>query len=216
MLNRSLNSAALTSLKSGAAATAVITQSGGTRTAALVPRRLDDIDTRILVELQRDGRITFQRLSELVGLSPRPCLERVRRLERERLIIGYTTRVDIRRLVNAVIVLMRVVVKQGREIRCRFEQRIRNSSEVLECFEVSGTFDYMVKVACPTLTAYQELTDAWIDDPSLNVERIESNIVLRSAKDSGIYPVQIAQATSKEARSERNDGAVSGNIMSYR
>ena len=165
---------------------------GRDRRSVMVYRRLDHTDLRILAELQWDGRITFQQLSEIVGLSPRPCLERVRRLERARIIIGYTTRVDIRRLMNVVVVVAQIRVKQGREIRSRFEQRLRSSPEVLECFEVSGVFDYIVKVACASLAAYQELKESWINDPSLHVMRIESNIALRAAKEGGIYPVQIA------------------------
>jgi DNA-binding Lrp family transcriptional regulator len=162
--------------------------------SAPVAKRLDEIDLRILAELQRDGRITFQRLSELVGLSPRPCLERVRRLERAHIVLGYTTRVDLRRLVSVVAVVAQVAIKQGRGIRARFEQRIRSCPEVVECFEVSGVFDYIIKVVCPDLESYKRLIESWINDPSLPVERIESNIVLRAAKDGGVYPVSIAAA----------------------
>ena len=163
-----------------------------TPTRSVVAKRLDDIDMRILSTLQRDGRITFQELSEIVGLSPRPCLERVRRLERERFITGYTARIDTKRLVNLVVVLVLMHVKQGRDIRPRFEQRMRNCPEVLECFELCGQFDYILKVACPSLAAYHELTESWINDASLHVERIESNIVLRAAKDGTSYPVELA------------------------
>jgi len=167
---------------------------GGALLRTMVAKRLDDIDMRILAALQRDGRITFQKLSEVVGLSPRPCLERVRRLERERFITGYAARIDMRRLVNLVVVLVQMHVRQGRDYRPRFEQRMRNCPEVLECFELSGRFDYIVKVACPSLGAYQELTEGWLNDPSLHIERIESNIVLRSAKDDAIYPIELAQS----------------------
>lgn len=161
----------------------------------MASKRVDEIDLRILAALQRDGRITFQQLSEQVGLSPRPCLERVRRLERERVITGYTTRVDIGHLGSIMIIIVQLHVKQGREIRARFEQRIRSCREVLECFEVSGVFDYVVKVACTSVAAYQELTESWINDASMHVERIESNIVLRTAKDNAVYPIEIAEST---------------------
>lgn len=154
-------------------------------------RRFDETDMRILTELQRDGRITFQHLSEIVGLSPRPCLERVRRLERDGIITGYTARVDITRLVNTVIVIAQIIVKQGREPRVRFERRIQSCPEVIECFEVSGAFDYAVKVMCAGIDAYQQLSEAWINDPSMQVERIESNVVLRPAKDNGVYPIAV-------------------------
>jgi DNA-binding Lrp family transcriptional regulator len=153
-------------------------------------RRLDAIDLKILAELQSDGRITFQRLSEQVGLSPRPCLERVRRLEREKILLQYTARVDIRKLAEMVVVVAQVsLTKQGREIRNAFEQHVRSRNEILECFEVSGAFDYVIKIACPSLAHYQKMSESWLDDASLNVGRVVSNIVLRSVRDDTVYPV---------------------------
>jgi len=159
-------------------------------------RRFDEIDLRILTELQRDGRITFQHLAQIVGLSPRPCLERVRRLEREGVITGYTARVDVTHFANTVIVIAQILVRQGRDIRGRFEQRMHSCTEVVECFEVSGAFDYIAKVVCPSIDSYRELTDAWINDTAMHVERIESHVVLRPAKDDEVYPVAIAEPQS--------------------
>jgi len=156
----------------------------------MTARRLDAIDLKILVELQRDARMTFQKLSQLVGLSPRPCLERVRRLEREKILRGYAARVDVRKLADVVVVFAQIsLAKQGREVRSSFEQHMRKRPEVLECFEVSGPFDYLVKIVCPSLVAYQKLSEAWLDDPAMNVGRIVTNIVLRPVRDEGIYPV---------------------------
>lgn len=162
------------------------------RAANSVHKTLDDIDIRIVVELQRDGRVTFQKLSDIVGLSRRACMQRVRRLEREHFIIGYTARLDLRRLADFVVVVAQICLRQGREARCRFEQRIRSCPEVLECLAVGGTFDYIVKVVSQSLSAYQELKDAWIDDPAMHVERIESNIVLQSPKEIAVYPITVA------------------------
>ncbi|HEY8508713.1 MAG TPA: Lrp/AsnC family transcriptional regulator [Steroidobacteraceae bacterium] len=164
----------------------------------MTQRRPDGIDLRILSELQRDARITYQHLSELVQLSPRPCLERVRRLEREKIIQAYTTRVDVRRLVDVVVVVAQIsLAKQGREMRAAFEQSMRAREEVLECFEVSGPFDYVVKIVSPSLAAYQKLSESWLDDSSMNISRIVSNIVLRPVKDETIYPVTLAQTSDK-------------------
>jgi len=181
---------AVRELRPGASSSAVSPQTSRFTAA----KRLDEIDLRILGALQRDGRITFRRLSELVGLSTRPCLERVRRLERARIVVGYTTRVDLRRLVSVVTVIAQVVVKQGRGMHALFEERIGYCPEVIECFQIGGTFDYVLKVLCADLDAYRQLTESWINDALLPVERIESNIVMRAAKDPGIYPISIAAA----------------------
>jgi len=157
-------------------------------------RRFDETDLRILTELQRDGRITFQHLARIVGLSPRPCLERVRRLEREGIITGYSALVNLTKLLaTTVTVIVRITVKQGREPRIRFEQQLKNCPAVVECFQVSGMFDYVVKVVCSDIDSYRQLSESWLDDASMQVERLESNVVLRATKDDGIYPVAIAE-----------------------
>ncbi|MDG5496595.1 MULTISPECIES: Lrp/AsnC family transcriptional regulator [Azospirillaceae] len=153
-------------------------------------RRLDQIDQRILMALQQDGRITNQALSEKVGLSPRPCLERVRRLEREGLIRRYQAVLDIRRLQSCITVLAQIAMERhGRESRQLFERRLANTPEVVECFEVSGAFDYVAKLICPDIDAYQELTQSWIDDSELGVVRVTSNIVLRPVRDMAPIPL---------------------------
>jgi DNA-binding Lrp family transcriptional regulator len=179
----------------------------------MTARRLDEIDLKILAELQRDGRMTFQKLSELVGLSPRPCLERVRRLEREKILLDYTARVDIRKLADVVVVFAQIsLARQGREARVSFEQHMRKLPEVLECFEVSGSFDYLVKIVCPSLATYQKLSEAWLDDPAMNVGRIVTNIVLRSVRDEGIYPVSAA-VENREPRARDGIGPSRQNAL---
>jgi DNA-binding Lrp family transcriptional regulator len=153
-------------------------------------RRLDQIDLRILRELQDDGRITNQALSEKVGLSPRPCLERVRRLEKDGLIHGYRAVLDLRKVQSSVTVLAEIALdRQGREARALFERRLRDTPEVVECYEVSGQFDYIAKLVCPDLDGYQDLTGAWIDDADLGVARIVSNVALRPICEFGGYPI---------------------------
>jgi len=153
-------------------------------------RKLDQIDVRILTELQADGRITNQALSERVGLSARPCLERVRRLEREGLITGYRAQLDVRRLQSCIFVLAQIELeRQGRTSRQLFERRLAATPEVVECFEVSGQFDYIAKLVCRDVDAYQELTQGWIDDSELGVLRVTSNIVLRAVRDAAPLPI---------------------------
>jgi len=153
-------------------------------------RRLDQIDLRILAELQADGRVTNQALSERVGLSARPCLERVRRLEREGLITGYRALLDIRKLQSCITVLAQIAMERhGQHGRQLFERRLANTPEVIECFEVSGEFDYIAKLICPDVDAYQALTQSWVDDTELGISRVTSNIVLRPVQDQAPVPL---------------------------
>lgn len=151
---------------------------------------LDRIDRQILEILQRDGRITNQALSEKVALSARACLERVRRLERAGVISGYMALVEPRKLGGLLTIVVEVSLRdQSQATHTRFEQRMRACDEVIECFLVSGSCDYVLRLACRNLDHYRELTNAWTDDPTLGVERIASKPELQTVKAFRGYPL---------------------------
>jgi len=151
---------------------------------------LDRIDRSILEILQAEGRITNQELSERISLSARACLERVRRLERSGLITGYMALVEPRQLGSLLTIMVEVTLKnQTQATHTRFEQRMRNSDEVVECFLVSGPCDYVLRLACRNLDHYRELTNAWTDDPALGVEKIASKPELQTIKPFRGYPL---------------------------
>lgn len=151
---------------------------------------LDRIDRQILDVLQRDGRITNQALSEKVALSPRACLDRVRRLERLGHIAGYMALVDPRKLGSMLTIVVEVSLRdQSQATHTRFEQRMRQCDEVIECFLVSGECDYVLRLACRDLDHYRELTNAWTDDPALAVEKITSKPELATVKAFRGYPL---------------------------
>lgn len=152
--------------------------------------KLDRTDLRILALLQRDGRMTNQALSEQVALSPRACLDRLKRLERSGVIAGYMALVEPRRLGHLLTVVVEVTLKdQTQATHQRFETRMRASDEVIECFLVSGSCDYVLRLACRDLDHYRELTAAWTDDPTLGVEKIASKPELQTIKAFRGYPV---------------------------
>lgn len=153
-------------------------------------RAFDRIDRRILDLLQLEGRITNQELSERVALSPRACLERVRRLERDGIISGYMAIVEPRKLGGLLTIVVEVTLKeQTQAVHARFEQRARAAAEVVECFLVSGQCDYVLRLACRDLDHYRELTNAWTDDPALRVEKITSKPELQTVKPFRGYPL---------------------------
>lgn len=156
-------------------------------------RKLDLIDAKILTILQSDGRITNQKLSELVGLSPRPCLERVNRLEREGFISRYMAIVDARRVSGHTTFFAEITLRdQTQTAQAAFEKVLRACPEVIDCYLVSGQIDYVARIVCPTLEAYRDLTASWIDDPKLPVARISTSIVLTPVREFGGYPVTAA------------------------
>jgi DNA-binding Lrp family transcriptional regulator len=148
---------------------------------------LDAIDVRILAALQRDGRSTIAKLAERVGLSPRASLERVRRLEAAGVIAGYQAVVELRRLSRPVNVFAEIILDKQANRR-RFEKRLAAIDAVVECWEVSGTVDYLARFVCPDLADYEELSSDLIDDPTLGIARIVSHVALRPVRSFSGYP----------------------------
>src|SRR5262249_59423672 len=136
---------------------------------------------------RRTGRPPMARLAGRGGLPPRPCLERVRRLEAAHIIASYQAVIDLNRLSRPVTVFGEIVLeKHGR--RERFEKRLATIEEVVECWEVSGDVDYLARFVCADLAAYEALTAELIDDPDLGVARIVSHVALRPARRFVGYP----------------------------
>jgi DNA-binding Lrp family transcriptional regulator len=148
---------------------------------------LDRIDLKILAALQRDGRMTNQKLAEVVALSPRASLERVRRLEAAGIIGGYQAVVELRELTRPVNVFVEIVLEKQANRR-RFEKRLMSLDEVVECWEVSGNVDYVARFVCADMVAYEEITAGLLDDAALGVARIVSHVALRPVRRFGGYP----------------------------
>ena len=108
---------------------------------------LDAIDRRILAILEKEGRISMLELAERVGLSPTPCGRRVKRLEDEGAILGYAARINPAALGQNIGVLVSVrLARHGREGAEQFLAAIAERPEVAECFLVTGSIDYMLRV----------------------------------------------------------------------
>src|SRR5258708_3186598 len=141
------------------------------------PPTLDAIDVKILAALQRDGRSTIQKLAGTGGLSARPALERVRWLEAAGILAGYQAQLELERLSNPIVVFAEIALEShGR--KNQFERRLAAIEEIVECWEVSGAFDYLARVVCADVARYEALTAALIDDPKLGIARIVSLITL--------------------------------------
>ncbi len=163
------------------------------------PPALDRIDIKILAALQRNGRMTIQKLAGQVGLTPRPCLERVRRLEAAGMIAGYHAMLALERLSNPVTIFAEIVLeRQGRQDR--LEKRLTQIEEVVECWEVSGDLDYLVRFVCSDLARYETLTTDLIDDPDLGLARIVSHIALRPVRRFTGYPASLLTPTGRAPR----------------
>jgi Lrp/AsnC family leucine-responsive transcriptional regulator len=155
---------------------------------------LDRIDRSILKALRQDGRITYQALSERVGLSARPCLERVRRLEQRGIIRGYTAVLEPTALGHDIIALAAIALRDpSAGVRQRLERSLGAHPSVVELNVVTGEYDYMARIVAPTLASYEALTDAFLADPSFGIARIHTTFVLKTLKAFEGYPVAEAE-----------------------
>lgn len=144
--------------------------------------KLDRYDFKILEILAKDGRITKSRLAEAINLSVSPCWERVRRLEKAGIIEGYGARINPRVVLKRTPVWMQIELKQhNAESFLLFENAMRVTPEVTECVAVGGGVDYLVKVECESVDAYQRLIDGWLTS-ELGIERYFTYIVTKTVK----------------------------------
>jgi Lrp/AsnC family leucine-responsive transcriptional regulator len=119
---------------------------------------LDKIDRNILRELQQNGRISNVELSKRVGLSPTPCLERVKRLEKSGVIKSYTALLDPNQLNASLLVYIELTLNRSSpDVFERFNQAANQLDNILECHLVSGDFDYLLKTRVADMSAYREV-----------------------------------------------------------
>ncbi len=151
--------------------------------------KLDSIDHKILRHLQENARITNAELAEKVGLSPTPCLRRLRRLESDGVIRGYHTEVNREALgVNVTVIILVKLEREDDKTLRDFEAAIKQRPEVMECYLVTGKFDYFVRVVIPTLAAYETfLSETILRMP--NVETVESSFTLREVERKVVIPI---------------------------
>ena len=163
------------------------------------PPALDRIDIKILAALQRNGRMTIEKLAGLAGLTARPCLERVRRLEAAGIIAGYQAVLALEKLSKPVTIFAEIIMdKQGRSDR--LEKRLAGIEEIVECWEVSGDLDYLARFVCADLARYETLTTDLIDDPDVGVARIVSHITLRPVRRFAGYPASLLSPPARTAK----------------
>ena len=118
--------------------------------------KLDEFDRRILDALQTDGRMTNSDLAEKIGLSPSPCLRRVRQLEAKGMISGYVALVDPQAIGLTVSAFVRVRLDQQDDRHLRaFETAIADFPEVMECYLMTGDADYLLRIVVPDVAAYE-------------------------------------------------------------
>lgn len=142
--------------------------------------KLDRIDIKILYELQKNGRITNVELAELVHLSPSPCLMRVKKLQAEGYIIGFSAQINIAKLGQTLTVFTEVTLKNHRQIDfSRFLAAIEKVDSIVECHLVSGGYDYLLKFIASGIIEYQTIMERLIE-MDIGIDKYFSFVVLKS------------------------------------
>ena len=149
---------------------------------------MDAIDRKILVALQRDGRITVSDLAERVGLTPTPCARRLERLEASGVVTGYSARVDAARVGLPVTIFVSVELdRQDRTAIDAFEVAIGRCEEVMECHLMTGTRDVLLRVVAADLAHF----DRFLEQKLMQVPGIRnmrSNFALRTMVQRDALP----------------------------
>ncbi|HEX4348024.1 MAG TPA: Lrp/AsnC family transcriptional regulator [Vicinamibacterales bacterium] len=150
---------------------------------------LDEIDRKILKHLQDNARMSNAALADKVGLSPAPCLRRVRALEESRVIRKHATLLDPAAVNLGVTVFVQITLALQVDDRLEiFERAIMKRQEVLECYLMTGDADYLVRVVVPDVAAYER----FLKDTLTRVEGvagIKSSFALKQVKYSTVLPI---------------------------
>lgn len=134
-------------------------------------KELDDVDYSILRALKANARLSIRELASKVHRSPTPVFERMRRLETEGVIKSYSAVVDMEKLGRGFVVFCNVSLKHiNTSIHVDFARLVNEMSEVVECYNVSGSYDYMLKVQVPDMKAYRK----FVTDKLGNIDMLES------------------------------------------
>jgi Lrp/AsnC family transcriptional regulator, leucine-responsive regulatory protein len=150
---------------------------------------LDAIDRRLLAALQDNGRLSATELAEKVGLTTSPCLRRIRNLEEAGVIQGYSTVIDQTKVGLPVSVFVSIKLERQREdTMLRFEEAIRRWPEVVECYLMTGTRDYLLRVVARDLTGYERFLKQTLTRLD-GVASIESSFALAQVKHSSALPI---------------------------
>lgn len=166
---------------------------------------LDQTDLKILQALQENCKVTNIQLSQKVGLSPAPTLERVKKLENAGYILSYHAVVNPEKIGLGLTALVQVALTRQMENAIQsFHKQIMEVDEIVECYQLTGDFDYLLKVIVEDIPAFEKL----ITEKLSRIEEIgqmQTNVVLSKFKDSPLLPFDYEAAEQLEEADKSND-----------
>lgn len=169
------------------------------------PRPLDRIDRELLDYLQRDGRLTIAELARRVNLSPTPCLERVRRLERDGYIRDYVARLDPKRLGLPVVAFIELALDKTPLLSEQFPTLIRDFPEIEECHMIAGGFDYLLKVRTASMDAFRRFLGERLTTLP-GIAQTHTYFSLEQVKGDGLLPIAVKRGATRRASATATRG----------
>ena len=150
---------------------------------------LDSIDIKILQQLQKNSRLTIKELGALVQLSPSPVFERMKRLEREGFIKKYVAVLDTEKIEHGFVAFCHLSMKQhSYENAQRIMQAVQDIPEIVECYNISGDYDFMLKIYTKDMKQYQQFILKILGDMDC-IGSLHSTFVLGEVKNSYQLPL---------------------------
>ena len=151
---------------------------------------IDKIDVKIIKTLQTNGRITNIQLSQKVGLSAAPTLERVKKLENSGIIKSYHAKVDAHKIGLGFSALINVSLERQKDnAMTNFKQKIEEIGEIVECLQVTGNFDYQLRVMVKDIPHFEQLIAGKLSKIE-EIGQMQTMVVLSEVKSSGALPIE--------------------------
>lgn len=143
--------------------------------------KFDKIDLKILNELQLDARISNARLAERVSLSESACLSRVKKLQSQKWIAGYSASINLSKLRHVHFLVNVSLVSQDPTVNRNFKRAISAISQIIRCYKISGEYDYILEFLCVDAAQFNSLSEGLLEQ-DLGVEKMHSQLVIEDTK----------------------------------
>lgn len=148
---------------------------------------MDEIDKKILMHLQEDAKRSTKEIASRVGLSVTPTYERIKKLEQRQIIKSYVALLDRSKIGKQVVSFCQVtLLKHQKKLGDRFKKEMLLFPEIMECHQVSGNYDYLLKVVVDDIIAFHQFINEKLSVVE-GISTIHSSFVLNSVKDNTAY-----------------------------
>lgn len=151
--------------------------------------KLDKINRSILASLQGDARLPIATIAENAGISTSPCHKRIKQLESQDVITNFVANINLPKICTSVTFLTEVTLQEHNTYAFRkFEEAIRREKTLIECYQVSGGYDYFARFVCSDINDYKAITDRLLANSP--IKSIQSHCMLSKIKRFSGYPLE--------------------------